>query len=160
MYKYVHTIMYKYVQFTSINSLPIQVDINYENKYIVYDTNTWFLSITIDSSLSSKNHIDGLLVKLNKACYAIRSLRPFVSYESLRMIYYFYFHSVMSYGIICWGNSFRSNNIFKLQKRTLRIITSSRNRDSCKDLFKKLNILPFYSQYMFSLLIVNCYLCY
>jgi biopolymer transport protein ExbD len=34
-----------------------------------------------------------------------------------------------------------------------RIMTLSRNRDSCRDLFKKLNILPFYSQYIFSLLI-------
>jgi hypothetical protein len=107
---------------------------------------------TMDSSLSWKNHIDGLMVKLNKACYAIRSLSPFVSYESLKMNHYSYFHSVMSYGII-WGNSSYSNCIFKLQKRNIRIITNSRNRGSCRDLFKKLNILPFYSQYIFSLLI-------
>jgi hypothetical protein len=77
-----------------------------------------------------------------------------VSHESLRIIYY-YFHAVMSYGIIFWGNSSYSDNmsIFKLQKRIIRIITNSRNRDSCKDLFKKLDILPFYSQYIFALLI-------
>jgi hypothetical protein len=33
------------------------------------------------------------------------------------------------------------------------MITNSRNMDSCKDLFKKLDILPIYSQYIFSLLI-------
>jgi hypothetical protein len=70
----------------------------------------------MDSSLSWKNYIDGLMVKLNKAYYAIRSLRPFVSYESLKMIYYSYFHSVMSYGIIFWGNS-HGRNIFKLKKK-------------------------------------------
>jgi hypothetical protein len=59
----------------------------------------------------------------------------------------------MSYGIIFWGNSAHSINIFKLQKRIIRIITNSRNRDSCRHLFMKLDILPFYSQYLFSILI-------
>jgi len=33
----------------------------------------------------------------------------------------------------------------------IRIITSSRMRDSCRELFKKLEILPLYSQYIFSI---------
>jgi hypothetical protein len=93
------------------------------------------------------------MVKLSKECYAIRSLRPLVSTEALRMIYYSYFHAVMSFGMIFWGNSPHSNNIFKIQKKVIRIITNSRSRDSCKELFKELQILPFYSQYLFSLLI-------
>jgi hypothetical protein len=68
----------QYVQFRTTNSLPTQVDISYKNKYIVNDTNTRFLGITTDSSLSWMNHTDGLMVKLNKACYAIRSLWPYV----------------------------------------------------------------------------------
>jgi hypothetical protein len=86
----------------------------------------------------------------SKACYVVRSLRPSVSHESLRMIYYSYFHTVMSYGIIIWGNSAHSINIFKLQKRIVRIITIRKQGL----LFKKLDILPFYSQYLRSLLIV------
>jgi hypothetical protein len=58
-----------------------------------------------------------------------------------------------SYSIIFWGNSARSINIFKLQKRIVRIITNSRNRVSFRHLFKKLNILQFYSQYLLLLLI-------
>jgi hypothetical protein len=46
-----------------------------------------------------------------------------------------------------------TNILFKQQKKIIRIITNFRNRDSCGDLFKKLNILPFYCQYIFSLLI-------
>jgi hypothetical protein len=76
-----------------------------------------------------------------------------VSHESLRMIYFSYFHTVMSYGIIFWGNSAHSINTFKLQKRIVRIITNSGNRVSCRHLFRKLDILPFYSQYLLSLLI-------
>jgi hypothetical protein len=99
----------RYVHFRTNNSLIPHVDISYKNRYIVNDTITWFLSW--------KNHIDEFKVKLSKACYADRSLRPFVSHESLRMIYYLYFHTLMSYGILFWGNSAHSINIFELHKK-------------------------------------------
>jgi hypothetical protein len=37
------------------------------------------------------------------------------------------------------------------KKRVIRIITNSRMRDLCRELFKRLEILPLYSQYIFSL---------
>jgi len=49
------------------------------------------------------------------------------------------------------GNQPHSEKIFKIQKRVIRIITNSKARDSCWELFKKLDILPLYSQYIFSL---------
>jgi hypothetical protein len=58
----------------------------------------------------------------------------------------------MSYGIIFWGNSYPSNSIFKIQKRIIRIITNAGSRDSCRQLFKQLQILSLPSQYIFSLL--------
>jgi hypothetical protein len=62
-----------------------------------------------------------------------------------------YVHSIMSYGITFWGNQPYSDKIFKIQKRAIRIITNSRTRDPCRELFKKLEILPLYSQYIFSI---------
>jgi len=53
---------------------------------------------------------------------------------------------------IFWGLSAYSKIIFKIQNRKVRIITNSDNRDSCRELFKKLGILPLKSQYIFSLL--------
>jgi hypothetical protein len=88
------------VQFRTTNSLTIQIDISYNNRYIVNSTNTRFLCITLDSSLSWRDHNDGLRVKLSKACYAIRFLRPLVSHELPRMIYYSYFHAVVSYNLL------------------------------------------------------------
>jgi hypothetical protein len=41
---------------------------------------------------------------------------------------------------------------FRIQNRTIRVITNSGIRDFCRVLFKKLQILPFYSQYVYSLL--------
>jgi hypothetical protein len=56
----------------------------------------------------------------------------------------------MSYGIIFLGNSMHSNLIFKIQKRIIRIIMKTRNKDSCYPLFRQLNILPLYSRYILS----------
>jgi len=69
------------------------------------------------------------------------------------MIYFSSVHSIISYGIIFWGNSSHSNTIFKLQKRVIRIMMNAGNGQSCRKLFKKLNILPLHSQYILSLLL-------
>jgi hypothetical protein len=67
------------------------------------------------------------------------------------VVYFAYVHSIMNYGIILGGNQPHSEEIFKIQKRVIRIITNPRARDSCRRLFKKLEILPLHSQYTFSL---------
>ena len=59
----------------------------------------------------------------------------------------------MSYGVIFWGNSCSSKEIFAIQKRIIRILTNKSKRDSCRDLFKQLQILTLPSQYIYSLLV-------
>jgi hypothetical protein len=67
-------------------------------------------------------HIDEIIPKLNKACYVIRSVKPFISLEVLRMIYFSLIHSIITYGLISWGTSAYSGVIFKIQKK--RIVKS------------------------------------
>jgi hypothetical protein len=62
------------------------------------------------------------------------------------MVYYAYFHSIVNYGLIFWGNSSHSVKTFKIQNNIIRIITGCRSRDSCRALFKNLNILSLQSQ--------------
>jgi hypothetical protein len=77
-----------------------------------------------------------------------------MSASSLKVIYYAFFHLVMSYGIIFWGNSSHSSIIFRIQKKAIRIMEGCGNRVLCRNLFKKLQILPLTSQYMLSLLML------
>jgi hypothetical protein len=56
--------------------------------------------------------------------------------EVMKMVYYAYFHSAMSCGIIFCGNSTYSTKVIRMQKRAIGIITGSKNRDPCRDLFK------------------------
>ena len=69
------------------------------------------------------------------------------------MIYYSYFHSVMTHGLLFWGNSPDSTKILRLQKKIIRIMTGCRNTHSCRKLFINLKILPLPSQYVLSLLL-------
>jgi hypothetical protein len=43
-------------------------------------------------------------------------------------------------------------NLFRLQKKAIRIICGIHNRVSCREYFKQLKILPLQSQYLFSIL--------
>jgi len=83
------------------------------------------LGLTIDTTLNWKHHIIELIPRLNKACYAIRTIKPFMSQKVLRSTYFLYAHSTMSNGLIFWGNSTDSDDIFKIPKRIIRIITNS-----------------------------------
>lgn len=66
-----------------------------------------------------------------------------------------YFHSIMNYGLIFWGNYSYNNNILRLQKRITIIILGARTGDSCRELFKILKILPLHSQYIWPLVLFN-----
>jgi hypothetical protein len=118
---------------------------------------TKFIGIMMDSTLQWKGHTDLLSVKLNAACYGLRTLKHAVSQQVLVMVYFSYFHSIMSYGLIFWGASPHCTNIFKLHhKKSIRVITSTGKMESCRELFSQLKILTFYSQYIYSLL---CFVC-
>ena len=97
------------------------------------------------------------MTKLSRACYANRAIKPYTSQESLGVIYFSYFHSITSYGIIFWRNSSISNNTLRLQKRVVRILTNIRSSNSCTEQFRKLQTLPLQSQYIPSslLLVIN-----
>jgi len=111
-----------YMQFRNKNSAPIDLNIGHENKNITKTSSTKFLGLTLENTLSWKIHIDTIITKLSSATFAIRTLKPFLSQDSLRMMYYLYFHSIMTYGLIFWGNSHYSNTIFRMQKRAIRVI--------------------------------------
>jgi len=79
------------------------------------------------------------------------SIKPFMSLNTLKTIYYSYFNAIISHGLPFWRNSPHSVKIFRMQKRIIRIMIGCKNRISCRNLFRSLEILPFISQYILSL---------
>jgi hypothetical protein len=139
-----------WVHFSSEPNTSININMNYRGIEINSMNTVKFLGLIIESTLTWKEHITYIATKLSSASYAIRTLTSIMSREGLLMTYYAYAHSIMSYGIVFWGNSTYSDQIFRTQKRRVRIIMKAGNRDSCRLLFRTLNILPLSSQYIFS----------
>ena len=88
-----------YLQFNIKNSKDYDFKLNYQGSYIKSSTNTKSLGLIIDS-LSWKAHIDQIMSKLNIACFVIRTIQGMMFQETLRMVYFAYVHSFISYGII------------------------------------------------------------
>jgi len=116
------------------------LQISEDNKTIPNVKYTKFLGLIIDSTLKWGSYIEQLINRLSSLCYVVRQIKPYMSQTTLITIYYSPFQSIMSYGIIFWGNSTHSSKIFKIQKRAIGIIMGKRSRDSCRNFFKELKI--------------------
>jgi hypothetical protein len=110
-----------------------------------------FVGIEIDKSLNWKTQITSMLPSVGKACFTIRNMKLYSNIETLRMIYHPYFHSLMRYGIVFWGNLLKAK-IFLLQKKAIRIMTGMKHRDMQASIKNKLNVLTLASQYSLSLM--------
>jgi hypothetical protein len=71
----------------------------------------------------------------------LRKLQPIVSEQVLRMVYFSYFQSQLSYGIIFWGSSSSMKSIFVVQKRAIGVLLRQGPKGSCREGFRKMGIL-------------------
>jgi hypothetical protein len=138
----------KFVHFKMRNTPVLNTNISYKSNSVISVNNTKFLGLTVETNLSWKTHVDRLLLKLSTVCYVLRTLKSYMSRDVLIMIYYAYFHSTLTYGIIFWGSFPYNIDLFRLQKRAIRIVCGIHSRVSCREYFKQLKILPLQSQYL------------
>jgi hypothetical protein len=68
------------------------------------------------------------LPKLSAACYMVRQTYHICNSNTFRSIYFAYFHSIASYGIILGGNSSYNKKILTLQKRIIIIMVGAHHR--------------------------------
>jgi hypothetical protein len=138
------------INFITNKSPQYDLKIGYDEKYIEESMYTKYLGLQIHNNLNWKNHIELMLPKLSRACYAVRSLSLISSTDTFKSIYFAYFHSIMKCGFMFWGNSPNSVMIFTLWKRTVGIIAGVKSRNSCRNLLMRLDILPLSCKYIFT----------
>jgi hypothetical protein len=143
----------QFTNFTTRNNNQVEININYDNKFIPTVAYTTFFCLTLSFLLTCLNHIDSLTKELSTMCYLLQNFKPYLSISTLKIIYHSLFHSIMSYDILFWEDSSHNSVIFKMQKRVMRIIMGYDYRESCRVLFKELKLLTLSSQYIFSLLL-------
>jgi hypothetical protein len=123
------------MKFVTKNLPNYALTIGYKDKYIEEVVNTKFLGIHLDNHINWKDHIDQIIPELSAACYAVRQMYQFINQNTLKSIYCAYFHSVVKYGILFWGNLSNSRKIFTLQRKIIRIMVGAHSRTSCRRLF-------------------------
>jgi hypothetical protein len=139
------------LQFSTIKNNSTDFQIGHKDNSVVRTPTIKFLGLIIDDTLTWKHYIDYITGKLNAACFAIKTVNSLLSMESLKIIYFAYVHSLLTYGVIFWGNSVHSIKIFRIQKKIIIIMGNLKSRDSCRNTFKTMEYCHFthniHSQY-------------
>jgi hypothetical protein len=87
-----------YLEFRSIKHHNVNMQIQHNHNYVLNKSETTFLGLIIDATLSWKQHIDQLQ-KMSTLCYALKYSLPI---ETLKIIYFAHIHNIVSYGVIFW----------------------------------------------------------
>jgi len=61
----------------------------YGNKSISNTSTLQFLGLIIDDILTWNSHTEMFVPKLSAACFTIRVVKTYMTYDTLKMIYYF-----------------------------------------------------------------------
>ena len=122
-------------------NLKLKID----GKKLLPSTHVKYLGVLIDSHLSWSYHIDNISAKLSRSVGMLSKIRHYVNEQTLRMIYYGIFSSILTYAAQIWGQiqSKHINRVIKLQDRAIRIINFAQYCDSRNPLYHKSNILKF-----------------
>jgi len=104
-----------------------------------------YLGVLLDENLSFTQHVDYICKKLSRGLFCLKRIKSLVNEKDLKTIYYSIFHSHLLYCSIIIGCTSNSNikRIVTLQKKAIRILTSSRYNAHTANLFYQLKIMPF-----------------
>ena len=103
-----------------------------------------FLGMHIDETLTWTKHCTVLTAKLKQVNFMLNRIKLIIPTGYMRTLYYAHFNSHLSYGITLWANSCSKlllDQVYKQQKRAVRIITNESFLSHSDPLFRRTNIL-------------------
>lgn len=122
---------------------------------IEHVTKIRYLGINIDQRLKWDLQIDLMINRLKKLIYIFLTVREFLPLNSLKMIYYALAESIIQYGIICWGGSFKNvlNRLQIMQKTLIKILIKKPRLYSSQALFEETELLSINKLYIRAILL-------
>ena len=100
-----------------------------------------FLGVTLDKHMTWKSHINKVVKKIAQITGALNNLKNMIPLAAKMHIYNALIVPHLNYGILAWGFSSSTNNIYKMQKKSLRAINNSKYNSHTDPIFKKLGLL-------------------
>ena len=106
--------------------------------------NLKYLGVIIDDAMSWVHHITYIKNKISKGIGIMSKASKYLQRKSLLTLYYSYIYPYMIYCIEAWGNASNCHldQLYKIQKKVIRLISFTNNDISSATTFKKLEILP------------------
>ena len=108
-----------------------------------------FLGVSVDTELTWQFQGDALSGSLCSVIFLLRRLAESVSSQVLRLSYFAFFQSRLTYGLLCWGHSSILDRIFGIQRRAVRVVAGLEYRADCRTAFIDLRIMTLPSLYVF-----------
>ena len=119
-------------------------------------TSTKFIGVMLDSNLCWDRHIHLIRGKIGKGIGIICKARKVLDQKSLITLYYSIVYPYLNYCVEVWGNCAHVYlaSLLKLQKKLVRIITSSKYYAKTNPLFIQLKFLKVTQLYNYSISIL------
>lgn len=109
------------------DSVPIQSVIRINDELVKRVEYCKYLGVIFDFNLRWNKHIEYVIKKTKYLTFVLYKLSKFMQSDTLRLIYYAFFHSIISYGNIAWGGAYFNNLglLQALQNRLFKIINKN-----------------------------------
>lgn len=118
-----------------VNNISIQLD----GSTVEFVQEFNYLGIFFDVKLSWKSHINHTAKKVSRTIGVMNKLKYFLPGYILHTLYNSLIYPHLNYGILVWGQS--ATKLFKLQKKSIRLIANEKYNAHTQPLFKALQLL-------------------
>lgn len=121
------------------------VPLHFKGRELTCCTAEKLLGVTVDNTLTWSNHIELTLKKCSSLLYLLSRIKCFLPIPLRKLYFNSYILPHLDYCCIVWGNcnSTLLNKVVLFQKRAARLILDADLLTPSKDLFARLNWLPF-----------------
>ena len=142
----INTCKTKYMLFSNkivVDLPPLLIKSDFTYAIIERVKSTKFLGVFYDESMNFKSHINHLSQKLSRIASLFHQVRDLMPVFVLHKMYHAHVGSLLSYCNVIWASSFPTHidQLFKVQKRIIRLITKSEFLAHTEPLFAQSKIL-------------------
>ena len=104
-----------------------------------------YLGIILDNQLNFVVHIKNIETKVARSVVILSKFSYYLPNSAMLQLCYSLVHPNLMYGVAVWGNTFHTYlaKLTRLQKKAIRLVTSSDWNVSAAPVFHKINVLPF-----------------
>lgn len=133
----------KYLLFNTKVKLSVSFRILLDEEQMERVAAVKYLGLLMDDDFKFDEHVDIMCKKLHSAIFVLRVLARFCDLDVLIIVYHSLFLSHVQYCINVWSNckGKKLEKVFLTQKRAIRTILKLKPEESCREHFKKLQLL-------------------